>query len=41
MEHAINATDLEAIAEFIKLNYELILVWMEMFPNYESAFKES
>ena len=40
LEHAINAQDLPTIAEFIKLVFELILVWMEVFPNYEKSFRE-
>ena len=38
MEMSVSAQDLPMIADFIRLVYELILVWMEVFPNYEQAF---
>lgn len=34
LEHALQSVDLPAISEFIKLVFELILTWMEVFPNY-------
>ena len=40
MDLSVSATDLPAIADFVKLVFELILVWMEVFPNYEEAFRE-
>ena len=41
MEIAISPTDLPAIIEFLKLVMELILTWLEIFPNYLDAFRET
>ena len=37
----INSNDLTGIAEFLRLCFELCLTWMEIFPHYSDAFKDS
>jgi len=38
---SIEPSDLPGIVEFVRLCFELLLTWMEVFTKYQEAFKES